>query len=448
MGRVSNGQSGRKHGGRVTPKRTTPKQSRVPGDGMIPGFANDERLGLARIFAGLLQGARRELGVDADPLTAEVWASRVCGVWYGQQMIGQDVEEIFGGGLVDHASTQRRPEAIRLLRAMAAVMPEPYCRQARAGADRLAAEGLEEPAWATELGTARPSEAWLVFDGVDDDGVTVLVGFDAYGSSHSVGVYVDHNLGGIAKDAFVSGALPEALAVIDATREPGVERTAIGLAEARARIRNALAETDRTWQPPITDDMRNLRALVLARLRNMPKHGTVPSRHTLGEPERESLLEDFCRSKAVLHLARCHPGHAEVIEDLAFHILSYSLDYTEGTPLRFSPVMVEIFCSDWAPRKIVGDEKIFSLVPEVLEAWIRFVGKRRGLPEGRISEAVAAVDKYVDEMLDAAQDPEAWGPAKSLLQAMQERGIDFSNPAAVQAFVDEVNAEGGLASLR
>lgn len=118
-----------------------------------------------------------------------------------------------------------------------------------------------------------------------------------------------------------------------------------------------------------------------------------------------------------------------------------------GTPLRFSPVMVEIFCCDWSPRKIAGDNETFSLLPDVLRAWIRFVGRRRRIPEARVDEAIAAVDKHAPEMLDAADDPEAWGPAKAMVQAMERRGIDISDPAAVQGFVDEVNAGGGLDSL-
>ena len=43
------------------------------------------------------------------------------------------------------------------------------------------------------------------------------------------------------------------------------------------------------------------------------------------------------------------------VEHIAHQILTFSLDYVEGTPLRFSPVMVELFCCDWAPRKIAGD---------------------------------------------------------------------------------------------
>ncbi len=431
-----------KRGGRVTPKK-----GRAPGDGVVPGFSNDERPGLAKIFARVLRGARRELPADADPLTAELWASHLCAVWHGQHLVDQDSEEVFCGGLIDHASAQHTPEALRVLRALAAVVPEPYRQRAEKGADPLAGAGWAEPAWAEHLGLARPTEAWLVSDPVDDDGVSVIVGFDAYDSSHALGVYVDHNLGGIAKDAFMAGPITEALAVLEASAEPGVQCRQISLTEAAARIGAAIGETDQTWQPPVTEDLRQLRALVLARLEALPKGGVFLVPEPPDEEEREVLLEEFLASDEAVDLGGPHGENADEVEHLAFQVLTYSLDYAVGTPLRFSPVMVEIFCCDWAPRKIAGDGDSFSLLPDVLQAWIRFVGRRRQIPEGRIEEAVVAVDKHTHEMLEAADDPEAWGPAKAMVLAMRRRGIDLSDPAAVQACVDEVNVGGGLDSL-
>lgn len=430
-----------KRGGRVTPKK-----GRASGDGVVPGFSNDERLGLAKIFAHLLQGARGDLSGDVDPLTAELWASQLCAVWQGQHLIGQDSEEVFCGGLIDHASAQHTPEALWLLRALAAVAPGRYSDRANRGAD-LAGAGLAEPAWGEHLGEARPTEAWLVFDPVDDDGMSIMVGFDAYGSSHTVGVYVDHNLGGIAKDAFMAGPLPETLAAFEDSAEPGLQRREISLSEAAARIASAMGETDQSWQPPVTEDLRHLRALLLARLEVLPKGGVFPVPEPPDEEEREVLLDEFLASDEVVGLVGPDAEDAEDVEHLAFQILTYSLDYTVGTPMRFTPVMVEIFCCDWAPRKIAGDGKSFSVLPDLLRAWIRFVGRRRRIPEGRIQEAVVAVDKYAQEMLEAADDPTAWGPAKAMVQAMGRRGIDLSDQAAVQGFVDEVNAGGGLDSL-
>ena len=134
----------------------------------------------------------------------------------------------------------------------------------------------------------------------------------------------------------------------------------------------------------------------------------------------------------------------DVIEHLAHQILAFSLDYVLGTPLRFSPVMVEIFCLDWAPGKVAIDGDGFTLLPDVLAAWIRFVGRRRGIPEEAIAEAVDAAYEYAPEMIELSQDPEEWGPAKTLALGIQQRGIDPTDQAALDDFVDEVNNNGGI----
>jgi hypothetical protein len=125
-------------------------------------------------------------------------------------------------------------------------------------------------------------------------------------------------------------------------------------------------------------------------------------------------------------------------------MLSFSLDCVLGTPLRFSPVMVEIFCLDWAPRQVAIDGDGFTLLPDVLAAWIRFVGRRRGIPEEAIAEAVKAAHEYAPEMIELSQDPEEWGPAKILSLGIQQRGIDPTDQAALYDFVSEVNNNGGI----
>ena len=89
-----------------------------------------------------------------------------------------------------------------VLRALASVAPTAYAARARREADRVAAAGVAERGWAAVIGTGRPTTAWLYYDPVDDDGASVMVCFDGPGEPSTVGVFVDHNLGGMAKDAF------------------------------------------------------------------------------------------------------------------------------------------------------------------------------------------------------------------------------------------------------
>jgi hypothetical protein len=105
--------------------------------------------------------------------------------------------------------------------------------------------------------------------------------------------------------------------------------------------------------------------------------------------------------------------------------------------------MVEIFCLDWAPRKIGADEEAFALLPDVLAAWTQ-VGKLRGIPEPSVAEAVEAVYGYAPEMIELSRDPGHWGPAKTIALAVHERGIDITDQAALDDFLAEVNRNGGI----
>src|SRR5439155_1225787 len=79
-----------------------------------------------------------------------------------------------------------------------------------AGADRLAATGLREPTWAADLAGAQPTAAALMHEAAFDDGVSVMVEFTAPNvETHTIGIYIDHNMGGLVKDVFLAGALSD-----------------------------------------------------------------------------------------------------------------------------------------------------------------------------------------------------------------------------------------------
>jgi len=276
-----------------------------------------------------------------------------------------------------------------------------------------------------------------------------MVEFDGPAGPSTIGMVVDHNLGGLAKDTLVAPAqMSEVLAKLqEGDDEPGrINYREIPVKEAAERWTEALETTDMTLDPPTSDDFDVLRALVTARLSKLPPGRGTPVPSEISEKERDQLLAQFLDSDETVGLwgSSSEDSRGDVIEQLAQHILAFSLDYVLGTPLRFSPVMVEIFCLDWAPGKVAIDGDGFRLLPDVLAAWIRFVGRRRGIPDEAIAEAVEAAYEYAPEMIELSQDPEEWGPAKIVVLGIQQRGIDPTDQAALDEFVDEVNRNGGI----
>jgi len=404
-------------------------------------------MGLDEIFATLVSGSRRDLDDGLEPLDAEMWASLMWSVWEElPPVVDMDPVDVFGGGLIAYCTERATSEALRVLRALGAVAPEPYGSKARRAAQRVGQGGVAQPSWGEALGGASAASAWLSFDPVDDDGVSVMVGFEGPTGAHTLGVYVDHNLGGIAKDGFAVPATIEDVLVRlrESDETEPVQYRKISVVEAATRWRDAFEMTDMTLDAPVTKDLSHLRALLLARLSTMPVGGAVPADGELSEDQRELLLEEFLESDAAVDLRDVEGQERGDVEHLAFQAMTFSLDYVGGTPLRFSPVMVEIFCLDWAPRKIAASEDAFTLLPDVLAAWIRFAGQRRAISEESIGEAVEAVYGYAPEMIELSRDRANWGPAKTIALAVQRRGIDITDQAALDDFIAEVNRSGGI----
>jgi len=106
--------------------------------------------------------------------------------------------------------------------------------------------------------------------------------------------------------------------------------------------------------------------------------------------------------------------------------------------------VVEIFMTSWLTRKVVREPEFFRRVPAVLPDWVAYAGRRRNVPAAPLRDAVGAVKRYRKEMLAAASDPDAWGPAKAFAVAAQAAGVDLSDPDAVGEFVERYN--DGLAA--
>jgi hypothetical protein len=429
----------KKKGGRVTPR----------GGGATGRLTAAERAGLDDIFDQILRSAPKDLTDETPPLVVEMWASQMWSIWANSELIGMDAVEVFAGGFIKLAAKRATPGALMALRALSAVAPEPYGSRARREAEHLASAGVPERRWAAVVGTGQPTVAWLSYDPIDDDGVCVMVEFDGPAGPSTIGVVVDHNLGGLAKDTLAAPAgMSEVLAKLqEGDDEPGrINYREIPVEEAAARWTEALEMTDMTLDPPTSDDFDNLCALVAARLSKLPpgRGVSVPSR--MDEEERDQLLAKFLESDETVGLwgLSGEDNEDDTVEHLAHQILAFSSDYVLGTPLRFSPVMVEIFCLDWAPRKVAVDGDGFTLLPDVLAAWIRFVGRRRGIPEEALADAVDAAYEYAPEMIELSQDPEEWGPAKIIALGIQQRGIDLTDQSALDDFIDEVNRNGGI----
>lgn len=363
-----------------------------------------------RLLAQAARLATASVASIQDALGAEEWASSLLGDWRAQALPDEDPDAVLIPNLVQAFEAIGTAPALACLRALGAI----DATGAGPAADRLAESGLPEPEWAAGLGRARPTGAAIIEEPEFDDGVVVVIEFDG---SHGLGVEIDHNFGGVARDVVITAPLDE------------IPAREIGLDEARARVQAALDVLDQVLDPAVGEDVWPLRAMLDARLRLLPDGFDLPDGDVdLDAAEREALADDF--------LASPEGERWRGDEDAAFVVrcaIDFGADDNHGGPLRWSPTVVEVFMLDWLPREVMAEPELFTRVPEVLPSWVRYAGRRRSVSS--VDDAVAAVEEYREGMLNAVTDPDTWSLAEAIAEAAIEAGIDPTDDAALARFM-------------
>jgi hypothetical protein len=89
---------------------------------------------------------------------------------------------------------------------------------------------------------------------------------------------------------------------------------------------------------------------------------------------------------------------------------------------------------------VLREPEFFARVADVLPAWVRHAGRRWGAPAQAVEGVAASVSDWEGELLDAVDDPAAWGPAKTFTAAMSAAGVDATDTTEVEEFVSAYNA--------
>jgi hypothetical protein len=374
-----------------------------------------------RVFGQVARLALASVSDITTALEAEQWASSLLDEWRGRELADEETDAALFPSLVDAFEAIGTAPTLASLRALTAVATERGAVHARAAADRLAASGLPEPEWAATLGQARPTGAALLEEPVFDDGVSVVIEFDV---SYALDVYIDHNLGGLVSDVSVTGPLS------DVRQNEHLMFREIGLADARARVEAALETLQRSPEPPVDEQVWALRAMIAARLRLLPDGFEPPDEHV--SVDREALLADFFAAPE----GERWRGDQDA-EFVIRHAVDFGADVNHGGPLRWSPGTVAVFLTGWVPDRVMAEPEFFARVPDVLRDWVRYAGRRRGVPAEALRDAVEAVGDYREDLLNAVTDPDTWSLAEAIAESALEAGIDPSDDAALARFMRE-----------
>ena len=232
---------------------------------------------IAELFAPLapanassvvLNEARQVLAHIHRPIDAELWGSDMIGALSGHEAGGDGgVMAELAASLVPAAERDGSPEALALLRILAAIGSPELQAAAADAARRVAGRGVPDQDWAAAIGSPAVSKCWHYSDvGGRQESLTVSFG---YGSAeHALSVLIDHGRGGKIKDAWVDdaeGLLDKTWLAAD--NDPLIVFEQIEPADASERLARAVAAGEGPTKPDETDDLTAHRALLHSRVR-------------------------------------------------------------------------------------------------------------------------------------------------------------------------------------
>jgi hypothetical protein len=379
------------------------------------------------------------------PLDAELYGSSLLGEFWSRRFtlpldgLGADMELQCGPPLVGALRHVGGAGARIALFAIAAVDAGDLGLLARNSAAELCEDAAGPvPEWMSELGQAVVTGAAVMYEDVFDDACTVfLEARHPGGEVHGVGVFIDNNLGGMARDVLLVDSIDRVEEIVREHPQPDgivkLERIAPG--RAAGMIHAAIDLTDMTWDPAVSEDYADRRAVALIRADRTPGYVVPTEPPEMSRAERDRLRDEFLASPEGQGLAP--DGEEAYAVSLA---IDFSVDYVDGRPLRWSPMVVELFMADWIPRKVLGDAELFARLPAALDAWVRFAGRRSTLPEWAIAATRDAIPMWSEVMVRLSEEPAAAGPAKQFLSAAQNAGIDIEDADGLNMFFAGWNA--------
>ena len=350
--------------------------------------------------------AGRDIVRGDGPFEAETIASSLIGIWWGRELIDADIDEVIGEAIIEEAARRRTPESLALLSAMAAVTQGRLAIKAATAANTLDEHGVRAPSWLALIGKPNPVACYRTWD-TTGDGFNVISLFAYEGQTpHATLVFVDRNLGGLAKDAWAVAEGEELVSRFrDACRiQAGMNMDTVDPAEARALVERAIAVAERAlpYDPPISDESRSNHALALARMRLLPEH---PRPHQVVVAQDQPFHGDgfdeerrrFLETPEIKAL-----GRPRIVRNCVDAILDYADLYDDGRLLRVSAVKIEVLLNDWLPNWAELSASEVDVMPEVLELWCRHAASRTALPKDALVATIASIDRFGPGLTEGA----------------------------------------------
>ncbi|MFD0536509.1 hypothetical protein ACFQY7_25040 [Actinomadura luteofluorescens] len=187
--------------------------------------------------------------------------------------------------------------------------------------------------------------------------------------------------------------------------------------DTKALLQSALDLTDETDGPPVNENFGSYHAFVRARVDILPPGGRLPQPPVYGRDRRATIATRFLASDEAGELSDISAAIRCVDR-----IIDYGCAHDFGRPLRVSPIKCELFLLDWLPRKVLLSPSEQEAVPHVLAAWVRWAGRRTGLPEEGVRATLDALWDATAKFSAAYRDPAAFGLDRALVDRLLPDG--------------------------
>ncbi len=353
--------------------------------------------------------------------------------------------------------------AAGVLAALGVLAGEPLAGCSRAGAQRLAEQGILSPI-AADLGMLAVTDAVLI-DRPDAELLVVLLRRPGAREVQAALLGIErHDTGEVLTACSLMAPAP--IATVRELLSDGLhfgaapvpiaaeELTARVLAAARRAVDAGVAlghEAGPAWvivSHALTGDRTGVpRPAVLAPWEDDPQpiDDEAPEEHEDEDEDEEGfqremelLLEEFEQ-----HARATHPPDGVVWEDVDFvasSMLQYKGDYADARLCHWTRADLAACLLDYFPRKVSIEEQTLPAVPECAGAFLGFLHTRGRLSGEPLEQLVGACQGLRGEFLQRARDRSRWGLAKSLVMQMLAEGIDPGAPGAMEAWTADFNA--------
>jgi len=153
-------------------------------------------------FVALVEGFDSLLEADTEALDVELCGAEFLGMVRRLAEDDSDVPQMLRM-MAAQAEDSGLPEALAMLRSLAAVGPQEVRDELAQAADRMVAGGLRDLAWVEGLGMPQVGRAFGYGD-IFGSQESVAVTFSYGHKQHALVVLIDHSLGGGIKDCFLT----------------------------------------------------------------------------------------------------------------------------------------------------------------------------------------------------------------------------------------------------